>query len=237
MEQQEHKGVSPPTLKFFVRHVASAARGQKERDGKISELDSQVSSLKRSALSGKPAKKKVEKGFDELQRRIKDLINEERTIILNQKKEEEIIEELKERLDILEEKVHGLSHVHSLTSEEHMRRIQDLHKKVNNISSGRERQAEEASGSSSKEEKPESSKLPVKGQSRKIVEHNPQLVISTMKELGRKKNHIEMLEEMISNAEKKHAELRKKRIQKKHLDSLKDTIEKHKKALRSIKRQ
>jgi len=209
------KGVSQSSLKFFIRHVALAAGRQMERESKIDGLSSQITMLKKSAKAPKPSKKKLELGLDELDKRIKDVINEERLLVINQQREERVIEELKERLDLLEEKVHGLGHVHSITSDDHIKKIDNMGKKLGDVLA---RVAER------------------KGKLR-AAEYNPKRIVTQVDDINKRKlDKIKKLEEMIGIAEKAHADLKKKKVPKHHLDRLKETIDMHKKKIKSLKK-
>lgn len=58
------------------------------------------------------------------------MVSNERMLIVNQQRGQKEIEELRERIDILEEKLTGLSHIHSMTSQDHIRRIDDLSRRI-----------------------------------------------------------------------------------------------------------
>ncbi len=213
MDQQAHKGFSQSTLKFFIRHMAGATRRQVQREEKIAGFESQITMLKRSAMAPKPSRQKIEAGFDDLGSKIKEVIQEERVLVLNQQKEEKVIEEIKERLQLLEERVYGMGHVHSMAVQEHMKRIDEMSRRIRELTSGiAERKAPEE---------------------RKIEQH----AAAPVRYLDRKKKEesIRMLEAMIKDAERKHKELSRKKMPKKHLDSIKKLIDAYKKRLNSLK--
>ncbi|MBU0536294.1 MAG: hypothetical protein KKE20_04975 [Nanoarchaeota archaeon] len=214
MNQQIQKGFSQSTLKFFVRHMAQASGRQIEREQKLTGLNSQIALLKQTARAPKPNSKKLEVGLEELDRRIKEIINEERLLVVNQQKEERIIEELKERIDLLEEKIQGLGHVHSITSDEHINRIDDMGKKLADVLA----------------------RVAEKKERLKTAEYIPDRIITQINEInGKKRNDIKNLQAMIDNAERAHEELKKKKVAKEHLDSLKKTIDRHKKRLEELR--
>ena len=124
------QGFSPRTLKFFVRHIADASRRQQQREEKISGFESQITMLKKTASAPKPNREKLTLGLDELDKRIKEVIHQERVLVLNQQKETAVIEELKERLGLLEERMLGMGHVHSITEHHHIKKIKDLSRAV-----------------------------------------------------------------------------------------------------------
>jgi len=204
MDQQAHKGFSQSTLKFFIRHMAGATRRQVQREEKIAGFESQITMLKRSAMAPKPSRQKIEAGFDDLGSKIKEVIQEERVLVLNQQKE---------RLQLLEERVYGMGHVHSMAVQEHMKRIDEMSRRIRELTSGiAERKAPEE---------------------RKIEQH----AAAPVRYLDRKKKEesIRMLEAMIRDAERKHKELSRKKMPKKHLDSIKKLIDAYKKRLNSLK--
>ncbi|MBD3313023.1 hypothetical protein GF345_01120 [Candidatus Woesearchaeota archaeon] len=214
MKSAHNKGLSQSTLRFFVRHVGQAAGRETEKEEKLSGIDSQIALLKKSARAPVPSKKKLETGLEELDKRIRDVVNQERHLVLNQRKEERILEELKERLDLLEEKIHGLSHVHSMTTDDHFKRISEMGSRLNEVSS----------------------RIAERKKARQNLEYNPRDIVSQINEIDkRKRDEIRKLEEMINQAERKHVELRKKKIPKKHIDHLRKTIDSHKKRLKEMK--
>lgn len=216
MNQAMNKGYSPSTLKFFIRHMTGAARVQKQREQKISGFESQIAMLKRSAMAPKPSKQRIETGFEDLGRKIKEVINEERVLVINQQKEEKVIDELKERINLLEEKVYGLGHVHSMAAHEHMKRIEEMSSRIKELTSG---------------------VVARKAPPKERVKHEPHLVRETKRDMDPKKKEdsIRQLELMIKEAEKRHKELSRKNIPKEHLDRLKRTIESHKGRLKGLK--
>ncbi|MCX8147322.1 MAG: hypothetical protein N3D84_02545 [Candidatus Woesearchaeota archaeon] len=203
-ELYEGEKFSQRTLKFVIRHLANAAKRQKEREEKISTLESQITLLKEKAISGKVGiyKKKMESEFDMLQENIRKLINEERILVLNQKRESEMLQELKERLDLLEEKVLGLGHVHSMTAREHFKRIEELHRMLNRVA-GTDTEKDYSAGIEKKIKKE---------QEIKKIEQEIAMIEKKHNELmkkGHPKEHLKKLKDQIEEYKKKLERLRK----------------------------
>ncbi|MFC1755112.1 hypothetical protein ACFL96_17250 [Thermoproteota archaeon] len=246
-KQKMQKCFSQRTLKYFVRHMAAATRVQKQREDKIASLESDISMLHKRATSKKPSKKKIDQDVDNLKNKIRDLVNEERTLVLNQQKKEEIMEQMKERLDMIDEKIHGLGHVHSMTADQYMGRVDEISKRLDQLKGFEKDQIMQEL-----REKIDmlEQKLQGLGHVHSITSDDHIKRIEAMqKRLGKSKQpakskekplpehheKIKQIESMIKHAEKRHAELAKKKVPKKHLEPLRAMIDTHKKKLDEIK--
>lgn len=220
MEEENPEGVSQSTMRFFVRHMSNSAKRVQKREEKIAQLDSQISVLRNTALSKKPNREELEQGFDSLGLRIRDMVSNERMLIASQQKEQREIEELRERIDILEEKLNGLGHINSMTSQDHMRRIDDLSRRIGgSIGHG---PSSQILSRQMKEERPAN-------------RHNLHPMM-TARDIEREKRHSEIgkLNDMIREAEKA---LRAggKRIKKEQEESMRRKIKIYKRRIKSIK--
>jgi hypothetical protein len=226
MGEKNPEALSQNTMKFFIRHMSGSARRNKEREEKITHLDSQISVLRDSALSKRPNKEELDRGFDDLGVMMKDLVSNERMIAVNQQKEQREIDEVRERINLLEEKLNGLGHVHFITSKDHSRRIdehnrklQDLKKKIELDIESHEKELLHPHHEGYKE----------------AVEQKKQIVIEEPEPDSEKlKRKTDMLNSMVREAEKMLRE-RGKSIKSEQAENIRRKIKIYKRRIRSLK--
>ncbi|MFO8016775.1 MAG: hypothetical protein R6U32_06740 [Candidatus Woesearchaeota archaeon] len=118
--------ISPRTFKNFIRRLNNAAITRHQRQKKISDIRERMESLSRESSEEKPSGEKIQKELDELQGRIEEVIGTENSLVKKLGEEDNEIDRLKEKIAMLEERIEGLSHVHSFVADKHNRRLSEL---------------------------------------------------------------------------------------------------------------
>lgn len=246
MNPENSVKISSYTFRNFIRRLNNAAIKKKYRENQLEEIGDRMKTLSKLSAEKKPSKKQMDKELEKLEMKIREIAAEEKVMVIRQKNEQNEMDELREKIKMLEEKMEGLSHVHSVVTDSHHNRIIELQsalKKAGKIEKTPEEEIKrfiiEKVKPIEEAEKKKAVKLKALEKARQAKKLRQAKKAQKIKKAKKsKKLHpmvIKSLKKKISDAEKLHTRLKKKGHPKEDLQRLKKVIDGHKERLGKLK--
>jgi len=209
------EGLSQKSFKKFLRHLALANERKQSKDVQVKLIESQVGKLKKLTASKKSSKKKVHEEIDKFHNQILDIIHKEDALLAQQKREAELLAELKTKIESMEKQMLTSDYKHSAETSLSIKEITKINEKLDRVSRDLKQKMQRIEELEVQEEKEvKEVSAAEKRQTAKLIE----------------------LEKQLKLVEQRYRALSKKKgTNKTQLKKLKTIIDSHKKQLKVIK--
>lgn len=211
--EEIQKGVAPYSLRNFVRRLSNASVRKRWRESQLEEIGSRMRELSGGYVEESSLRIKM----SEKDMRVMKIAEAERTIEKRQITEQREIDQLRENVRVLEERLEALSHIHSFVTDTHAQRIAELQETLKKAKTGK------GLDSMGKEEV------------HKFVLEKMKPKEEERRQKREKAKAIRSLQKSIDDAEKMYAKLKKKGYLKEDLDRLRVRIDLYKERLDKLK--
>ncbi len=130
----EEERLHTDSLRKFAKKLLLASAAKQHRKRKTEELSKGFEKIKKIAGKKEPVKKEeqkeLNKEINKLHETVSDMLQQDRKFIEKQKTEDKLLDELSQKIELLDQKISGQQHLHSFTSSAHLQKINKIKDKM-----------------------------------------------------------------------------------------------------------